>query len=118
MVLVDTSVWVDHFRKGNAHLKELLTDGDVVCHPFIIGALALGSLKNRREILSLLNELSQPLIASDEEVLDLIERRRLMGWGIGLVDVHLLASSMLSKVPLWTLDKRLEKTAAKLGVLY
>ena len=96
----------------------LLIDGNVVCHPFIIVELALGSLKNRREILSLLNELPQPKIASSEEILDFIERRRLTGLGIGLVDVHLLASALLSNVLLWTLDKKLEMAADKIRVRY
>ena len=89
MILVDTSVWIDHFRNGNAELGELLTSSEVMIHPFIIGELACGSMKNRKEILGLLNELPRADIAEHQEVLKLIEDRRLYGKGIGLIDAHL-----------------------------
>ena len=96
MVLVDTSIWVDHLRKGEPHLKELLKQGCVVCHPLIIGELACGLLKNRVKILGLLRTLPQSRRAEDDEVLYFIEQHSLMGRGIGIVDVHLLASCRLT----------------------
>jgi predicted nucleic acid-binding protein len=116
MVLVDTSVWVGHLRSGNIGLEALLNDGDVVCHPFIIGELACGNLRNRAEIISLLQELPMALQADDEEALHFIEDRKLMGKGIGYVDIHLLMSAILTKASLWTLDKRLHEVAGKLGL--
>jgi len=118
MVLVDTSVWVDHLGRGTVGLDLPLSDGQVLCHPFIIGELACGNLKNRSDILSLLGTLPAVRSAEDNEVLHFIERHRLMGKGLGYIDVHLLASSFLSHVPLWTLDKRLGDAAATLGVRY
>ena len=118
MVLVDTSVWVSHLRIGDAHLKQLLTDEEVVTHPFVIGELACGNLKNRQEILGLLQLLPQSDVASQEEVLKFIETHKLMGIGIGLIDVHLLASARLSQIPLWTLDNKLNVPATKLGISY
>lgn len=118
MVLVDTSVWVDHLRRGMVGLDLPLSEGQVLCHPFIIGELACGNLKNRSDILSLLRTLPGVRSAEDDEVLQFIEKRRLMGKGLGYIDAHLLASSFLSHVPLWTLDKRLGDAAATLGVRY
>ena len=114
MVLVDTSVWVDHLRRGDAALAELLDHGDVACHPFVIGELACGRIGNRREILSLLSKLPSLAKAGDDEALVLIERRGLMGRGLGLVDVHLLASCILADVPLWTRDRKLAAVAEEL----
>ena len=116
MILVDTSVWIDHFRNGNAELKELLISNEVMVHPFIIGELACGSIKNRNEILSLLNELPRTVIAEHQEVLRLIEEKKLYGKGIGLIDAHLVASALLSKVRLLTMDKPLEKVVALLNM--
>lgn len=107
MILVDTSVWVEHLRSGTAELQALLNDGDVMCHPFIVGELACGNIKNRREILSLLKDLPMASIADDDEVMATIEHHGLMWKGLGYIDVHLLASAILTNVPLWTLDKRL-----------
>jgi predicted nucleic acid-binding protein len=90
MILADTSVWVDHFRNGNAELQNLLRDNEVLMHPFIVGELSCGSMQNRREILNLLQELPEANVAEHDEVLDLIEKRRLWGQGVGWVDVHLL----------------------------
>ena len=111
MVLVDTSVWVSHLREGNAGLADLLNNGEVVCHPFIIGELACGNLKNRTTILSLLESLPTTIAAEHEEVLVFIESNRLMGKGLGYVDVHLITSALLTRVSIWTLDKRLEQVA-------
>ena len=118
MVLVDTSVWVSHLRHGNEDLRELLHDGEVVCHPFIVGELACGNLKNRHEILTYLQSLPMTILAEDEEVLKFIENNQLMGKGLGYVDVHLIASAVLTSVLLWTLDKTLDKFTEKIGINY
>ncbi|WP_305047140.1 type II toxin-antitoxin system VapC family toxin [Geoalkalibacter sp.] len=111
MVLVDTSVWIEHFRSGAVGLDRFLQDGRVLCHPFVIGELACGNLKNRQVILSLLKELPLAVCAADDEVLQYIEAHRLMGKGLGYVDMHLVLSANLSGVPLWTLDQRLNAIA-------
>jgi hypothetical protein len=116
MVLVDTSVWVLHLRKGNIRLETLLNDGNVVCHPFIVGELACGNLKNRSEILSLLQTLPLATQAEHEDVIQFIENYRLMGKGLGYIDMHLLASALLTEAPIWTLDKKLNDVAAELGI--
>ncbi len=114
MILVDTSVWIDHFRKGNESLIDALEREDVLTHPFVLGELACGDLKKRREILDLLAALPSAQLASDEETLLFIERRRLMGKGLGYIDVHLLASVELTDgARLWTLDKGLAAVAPK-----
>jgi predicted nucleic acid-binding protein len=118
VVLVDTSVWVSHLRDGRADLAEVLDAGEVACHPFIIGELACGYLENRAEIISLLAALPQAPLLEHEEVLAFIEARMVMGKGLGYVDVHLLASSLLGGMPLWTLDAQLAKAAATMGFRY
>ena len=118
MILVDTSIWVSHFREGKSHLKKLLLDEIVVCHPFIIGELACGHIKNREEIISLLKSLPKARTVEDDEILQFIENRRLMGLGMGLIDVHLLASSLLTNTLLWTADKQLRAVSSKLNILY
>lgn len=118
MILVDTSVWIGHFRKGNARLEELLIEGHVACHPFIIGELACGNLKKRGEIILLLHALPTVTAISNDEALYFIEEKRLMGLGIGIVDVHLLASAIITNTPLWTNDRRLKEVARKLDILY
>ena len=118
MLLVDTSVWVDHLGRGSIGLDAPLSDGQVLCHPFIIGELACGNLRNRTEILSLLQTLPSVRNAEEDEVLQFIEKHRLMGKGLGYIDAHLLASSLLSHAALWTLDKRLGSAAASLGIRY
>lgn len=118
MVLVDTSIWVSHLTKGNARLKTLLEKAEVVCHPFIIGELACGNIKNRTEILSLLQALPMAGVAKHEEALRFIESHHLMGSGLGLIDVHLLASALLTRVLLWTADKRLRAASAELNIAY
>lgn len=116
MILVDTSVWIDHLRRGNDRLATLLEAGEVLGHPFVTGELACGSLRNRREILSLLDELPQAGLADHREVMLFVESHRVMGRGLGYVDVHLLASVVLDGARIWTLDKRLAVTAGRLGV--
>jgi len=118
MVLVDTSIWIDHLRKSNAHLEQLLLDLEVACHPFIIGELACGNLKNRTEILTLLHALPPALAIEHDEILHFIEHNKLMGIGLGLIDIHLLASARLAHLPLWTSDKKLFKAAEALHIAY
>ena len=118
MVLVDTSVWINHLRDGDRHLERMLFDGNVACHTHVIGELACGNLKNREEIISLLQALPLTSIVEFEEYLYFIAQNRLSGKGIGFVDIHLLASARLDQIPLWTADKRLNDAAAKLGLNY
>ena len=112
--LVDTSVWIDHFRQGNERLAELLKEGLVCCHRFVIGELACGTLRNREELLSLLGALPTVPIAAHEEALSLVSARQLAGRGLGWIDVHLLASALLANCSLWTLDKALRSKAVEL----
>jgi predicted nucleic acid-binding protein len=111
MILVDTSVWVDHLRRGNERLKSILLDDQVLCHPFVVGELACGHLTKRREILSLLQALPQADEIRHTEALAFVDTHRLMGLGLGWIDVHLLASAVLARARLWTLDARLHKAA-------
>jgi predicted nucleic acid-binding protein len=116
MVLADTPVWIQHFGRGEPRLASLLAEGLILMHPFVLGELACGNLKNRAEILADLQELPSAKLASTAEALQLIEDRRLWGRGLAWVDVHLLTSALLSDCGFWTLDKRLGDAAAKLGV--
>ena len=118
MILVDTSVWVDHLREGDAALRAALLDGQVITHPFVIGELACGTMRRRDEVLDLLNALPAARIATHAEALALIDGHRLSGSGIGWIDVHLLASARLSHVRLWTRDHRLDAAARQLHVEY
>lgn len=119
MILVDTSVWVHHLRFGDARLAEVLEADEVVMHPFVIGELACGHLRNRAELLELFSRLPAALVATDAEALAFIEKRRLAGQGIGYVDVHLLASVVISGViRLWTRDQRLRRVSVELGIEY
>ena len=118
-VLVDTSVWVAHFKQRNEHLADLLEAGMVACHPHVIVELACGTPPNRGDILGLLAALESLAVATTDELLSLIERRALHGRGCGFVDVSLLASTLLDgQTLLWTLDKRLDTAAAGLGRAY
>jgi hypothetical protein len=115
MILVDTPIWIDHLRRGDSALARLLTSGQVLCHPAVLGEVALGSLANRAEILGLLANLPQAIVATRLEVMGFIDTHRLFGLGIGYVDVHLLASTALSvDAALWTRDKRLRAAAESL----
>lgn len=118
MVLVDTSVWVSHLRDRNTELASLLNEGRVLCHPLIVGELACGNLQNRAIILSFLQWLPMSIEAEHEEVLYFIENNRLMGKGIGYVDAHLIASAVLTGIPIWTLDKKLAQVADDLQIKY
>jgi len=115
MILVDTSVWIDHLRTGDTELAALLNNSQVLMHPFVLGELACGNLSNRDEVLALLKNLPRAAVATDDEVLFFIEQRVLMGRGIGYVDAHLLAAVALDgSARLSTRDKRLQMVAADL----
>jgi len=119
MILVDTSVWIDHLRSGEDGLEALLNGGRVSIHPFVIGELACGNLRNRTEVLRLLKGLPQAPVASQEEVLFFIENNGLMGQGIGFIDAHLLAATAMADASrIWTRDTRLGRVATELAVAY
>jgi predicted nucleic acid-binding protein len=115
-MLVDTSVWIDHFRRSNHDLEYLLAEGLVSTHPFVIGELACGSLAKRKQVLDLLAALPSVLIATGDEAHAMVERHSLFGTGLGWIDVHLLASAKLSQQPLWTTDRRLRAAAKTIGL--
>lgn len=118
MILVDTSVWIDHLRRHDAMLARLLGEGQVLAHPFVTGELALGNLRNRDTVVNALRDLPQAVVASDEEAIRFIERHALFGIGIGYIDAHLLASVRLTPgASLWTRDKRLLAAGAGLGLI-
>lgn len=117
MILVDTSIWVDHLRRTEPVLVNALKQGRVLIHPFVIGEIACGCLGNRAPVLELLAELPAALVATEAEALGFLDRHRLMGRGIGYIDVHLLAATALAgDAALWTRDKRLAVIAAALGL--
>jgi hypothetical protein len=119
VILVDTSVWAQHIRREVAALSALLEAGEVLAHPFVIGELALGNLRERDIVLADFRLLPQASLAAHEEVLELVERNKLFGRGIGYVDAHLLAATALSSGSLlWTFDKRLAAAAVQLGLAY
>lgn len=118
MMLVDTSVWIDHLRDGDAGLIAALQAGQVQMHSFVLGELACGNLRSRVEVLSLLQALPAVPVSTDQELLLFIDMNKLMGRGIGYVDVHLLASARLADTVLWTRDKRLHTVATELGLNY
>ncbi|MBW1939925.1 MAG: type II toxin-antitoxin system VapC family toxin [Deltaproteobacteria bacterium] len=118
MVLVDTSIWVTHLRQGSRQLEKLLMNAEVMSHPFIIGELACGNLKNRNEILSLLQSLPMTPTIEFDEFLFFIDQNHLMGKGVGFVDIHILASAQLTGIPLWTADKRLKSVANQLELTF
>jgi len=119
MILVDTSVWVDHLRSGDEGLATSLTMNRVLMHPFVLGELACGNLHNRQEVLALLKDMPQAAIATNDEVLFFIERQALMGRGLGYVDMHLLGAAALDgSAKLWTRDKRLRAVANALELAY
>ena len=116
MTLVDTSVWIDHLRTGNRALVSLLHGEQVLTHPFVIGELACGRMRDRQRILGLLGTLPGARVAGHDEVLAFVERHRLFGRGIGWIDAHLLASARLSHAGLITLDRRLSSVAGVMGI--
>jgi predicted nucleic acid-binding protein len=116
MILVDSSVWIDHLRMANSVLLGLINDDVVLTHPFVMGELAVGSIKGRQEFLSKLSDLPTAIVAADVEVLELIEQRSLFGCGIGFLDAHLLASALVTDgAKLWTFDRRLHALAEREG---
>ncbi len=119
MILVDSSVWIDHLRAGEPALLDILNAGRVLAHPFVVGELACGNLKNRKEVLSLLQDLPAAPVATDGEVLFFIERHGLMGRGIGYVNAHLLSAiSLAGTGRLWTRDKRLCAIAESMSLAF
>ena len=119
MILVDTSVWIDHLRTGDTQLAYLLERQQVAMHPFVMGEIACGSMKKRASVFELLADLPTAVVADAEEVLGFIERHALYGRGIGYVDAHLVASAALTEdAKLWTRDKRLLAVAQKLGCAF
>lgn len=119
MILVDTSVWVDHLRVGDQALATALNNAQVLCHPFVVGELACGSIAHRAAMLELLDALPKAPTATHEEVMTMVSRRALYGRGIGWVDAHLLASTLIAAGSrLWTRDRRLATVAAELNVHY
>jgi predicted nucleic acid-binding protein len=119
LILVDTSVWVDHLRHGDRQLVALLDEARVVSHPLVVGEIACGGLANRSAVLRHLQDLPMATVAGDDELLAFVERQALYGRGIGLVDAHLLAATMLtSGTALWTRDARLRDVAGGLGCAY
>ena len=116
MILVDTSVWIDHLRKTEDHLLHLLETRSVLTHPLVIEELACGHLRDRTEIIGLLHSVPLAPLPTHRELLRLISNKTLYGVGLGAVDVHLIASAMLSKASLWSKDKALSREAARLGV--
>ncbi len=117
MILADTSIWIDHLRSHNEEMRNLLDNGQIVIHPFLIGELALGSLRERTKTLSFLDRLPSVRMARVEEVRQMIETRSLYSQGIGLIDAHLIASIFLTpSTHLWTRDKRLRSVAESLDI--
>ena len=116
MVLVDTSVWISFLRNGEPTLQKLLQESQVVSHPFIIGELACGNIHNREEIFSLMKSLPKLDVVEQEELLLFIEKNKMMGIGLGFVDVNLMASAILANIPIYTYDKKLHNTCFRLGI--
>ena len=116
MILIDSSIWIEHLRRESATVSLLLSSRRILAHPFVIGELAVGNLRNRSQILNTLRDLPAAVVASDEEVLRFIDRYLLAGRGLGYIDVHLLAAARLSHAGLWTTDKRLQASAELLSL--
>lgn len=116
MILVDTSVWVDHLRHSEPHLIELLRDGTVLTHPLVTEELACGNLSRRERFLQLMKALPKSPSASHSELLHLVGKHKLFDTGLGAVDAHLIASTMLSNAELWSKDRPLRREADKLGL--
>ncbi|MCA9784688.1 MAG: PIN domain-containing protein [Candidatus Delongbacteria bacterium] len=115
MILVDTSIWIDHLRQGDEQLVELLNSGLVLGHPLVLGELACGNLRNRQELLGLLKTLPQARTTETDETLHFLETAKLFGLGLGWVDVSLLASAQLTGCQLLTRDRTLARAATRLG---
>ncbi|MBB4226542.1 type II toxin-antitoxin system VapC family toxin [Rhizobium mongolense] len=116
MILADTSIWIDHFRHVDAELRRIIQDDRLLCHPTVIGELALGSLRDRGSVIAFLAAQRGAVVASHDEVMTMIDRHRIFSMGIGYTDAHLLASVLLDqRAALWTRDKRLQAAAEKAG---
>jgi len=119
MILVDTSIWIDHIRKGDAELVRLLGEGQVLSHPFVVGEIAMGSIANRKIVLSSIEKLPAVTMARHDEVMTFVAKHSLFGLGIGYIDAHLLASAQLTPYGvIWTRDRRLQDIAAGLLLAY
>jgi predicted nucleic acid-binding protein len=118
MILVDTSVWIEHLRTGSPGLRTLLASERVLTHPFVIGELACGNMRDRGGILDLLGRLPQARVAGHQEVMAFVGERRLYGRGLGWIDAHLLAAALLSRATLWTRDRPLVRVADALSVTH
>lgn len=118
MVLVDTSIWIQHLRYGVRYLEYLLDESKVACHPFVIGELACGSISNRDEVLALMQALPRAAPVDDNEILYFIDENLLTGRGIGLIDAHLLASCKITQCLLWTSDKKLFAVASEMSLAF
>ncbi|MBB4096212.1 type II toxin-antitoxin system VapC family toxin [Ochrobactrum pecoris] len=117
MILVDTSIWIDHFRLSDAELRRVIENHLLLCHPFVTGELALGSLRDRTNVLGFLAAQRQATVATHDEILTMVDRHGLFSMGIGYTDAHLLASVLLGQgASLWTRDKRLKMAAEKADV--
>jgi predicted nucleic acid-binding protein len=118
VILVDTSIWIDHFRYGDAELRKIIEDDRLLCHPVVVGELALGSLRDRDTVMAFLAAQREAFIATHDEVMTMIDRHSIFSLGIGYTDAHLLASTMLDRRSiLWTRDKRLAAAARKAGAI-
>ncbi|MBI3694803.1 MAG: PIN domain-containing protein [Acidobacteria bacterium] len=118
MILADSSVWMNHLRTSNLRLRELLLELRILTHPFVVGEIACGNLRDRDRFLGSLQKLPAALVAGHKEALQMVNERRLWGRGIGWVDVHLLASALITGCRLWTFDRRLHEAARLLKVDY
>jgi len=116
MILVDTSIWIDHGRRRDSRLAAWLIEGVVLGHPFVQGELACGQMPRRAEVLALFDQLPPATVVSHREVLHFVDRHRLMGRGLGWIDLHLLASAIVSRAVLATRDAQLERAAQTLGI--
>jgi predicted nucleic acid-binding protein len=119
MILVDTSIWIDHLDKANPIMQELLKEQRILMHPFVLGEIAMGSLRKREFVLSVLSAFESAPLAREDEVLSFVRAYRLFGKGIGYIDAHILTSAKLAPgTQLWTRDKRLQALAAALSIDY
>jgi predicted nucleic acid-binding protein len=119
MILADSSVWIDFFRAGNIEFEHLLDRQQIATHPFVIGEVALGSLRNPRKTISIMQSMPQAEVASHDEVMHFLDAAELAGKGIGYVDIHLLASTRIAgDMTLWTRDHRLAAAAAELNIAH
>jgi predicted nucleic acid-binding protein len=118
MILADTTIWIDHFRSPDPELQRRLSNDEIVMHPFVVGELALGPLPDRRKVLAYLDHLPQLLPAQQSEVRQMVETRSLHNRGIGLIDAHLIAATLIeTRTQLWTRDGSLRRVARRLGIL-